>query len=168
MTVIGGLLIVFCLWWFYFKHSHAQRLEEDGEHSAFIWGYGHYLLYAAIAAVGAGLGVCIDALEHVAHVSSRAATLSLGIPVAVALVLTGFLHARDIESWQWVVGAGGTAAMVLVVAVAGWEPGLSVLLIGLVLVASLVLYLAQRDLAPAEQPQGPAERLTSTEAPNGG
>jgi len=167
MTVIGGLLIVFCLWWFYFKHSHAQQLEEDGTRPAFVWGYGHYLLYAAIAAVGAGLGVCIDVLEHVAHVSSRAATLSLGVPVAVALVLMGFLHARDVASWEWAVRAGGTAGAVLIVALAGWEPGLSVLLIGLVLVASLVLYLVGTDPSLAEQPHGPTDRLTSAEAPNG-
>jgi len=73
----------------------------------------------------------------------------LGVPVAVALVVTGYMHARDVESWQWAVRAGGTAAAVLIVALAGWEPGLSVLLIGLVLVASLVLYLAQSDPAPA-------------------
>jgi low temperature requirement protein LtrA len=167
MTVIGGLLIVFCLWWFYFKHSHAQQLEEDGTRPAFVWGYGHYLLYAAIAAVGAGLGVCIDVLEHVAHVSSRAATLSLGVPVAVALVVTGYMHARDVESWQWAVRAGGTAAAVLVVAVAGWETGLTVLLIAAVLVASLVLYLVQSDPAPAEQLHGTTDRSTTSEAQNG-
>jgi low temperature requirement protein LtrA len=166
MTVIGGLLIVFCLWWFYFKHSHAQQLEEDGTRPAFVWGYGHYVLYAAIAAVGAGLGVCIDVLEHVAHVSSRAANLTLGVPVAVALVLMGFLHARDVVSWEWAVRAGGTAGAVLVVAVAGWETGLTVLLIAAVLVASLVLYLVQSDPAPAEQLHGTTDRLTASEAQN--
>ena len=35
-----------------------------------------YYLTDSIAAVGAGLGVCIDVLEHVAHVSSRAASRS--------------------------------------------------------------------------------------------
>ena len=34
--------------WFYFKHSHAQQLEEDGTRPAFVWGYGHYLLYLSL------------------------------------------------------------------------------------------------------------------------
>jgi hypothetical protein len=65
----------------------------------------------------------------------------------------GFLHTRAVVAWEWAVRAGGTAGAVLIVALAGWEPGLSVLLIGLVLVASLVLYLAQSDPASAEQPR---------------
>jgi hypothetical protein len=77
------------------------------------------------------------------------------------------MHARDVESWQWAVRAGGTAAAVLVVAVAGWETGLTVLLIAAVLVASLVLYLVQSDPAPAEQLHGTTDRSTTSEAQNG-
>ena len=55
-TVLGGLLVVFCLWWFYFKHSYEERLAEEETESPFLWGYGHYVIYASVAAVGAGLG----------------------------------------------------------------------------------------------------------------
>lgn len=141
MTVIGGLLIVFCLWWFYFKHSHAERMEEEGEHSTFVWAYGHYLLYAAIAAVGAALGVCIDVIEEVAHVSSRSAALTLGVPVAAYVLLVGYLQARDVQSLQSVTRAGATAGLVLAVCLAGLPVGLTVLLVGVVLALALAVYL---------------------------
>ena len=141
MTVIGGLLIVFCLWWFYFKHSHAERMEEEGEHSTFVWAYGHYLLYAAIAAVGAALGVCIDVIEQVAHVSGRSAALTLGVPVAAYVLLVGYLQARDVQSLQSVTRAGATAGLVLAVCLAGLPVGLTVLLVGVVLALALAVYL---------------------------
>ncbi|MBK7611448.1 MAG: low temperature requirement protein A [Actinomycetales bacterium] len=141
LAVVGAMLIVFVLWWFYFKHSHAERMEEEENHSTFVWAYGHYLVYAAAAAVGAGLGASIDVIEHVAHVSSRAAALTLGVPVAAYVLVVAYLQARDVSSWRSFLRAAATAGAVLAVSVAGLEVGLTVLLIGVVLAVALAFYL---------------------------
>ncbi|MFL5688791.1 MAG: low temperature requirement protein A, partial [Chloroflexota bacterium] len=56
MVAVGGLLLVFALWWAYFK-----RDPDIGHHRSLRtmlgWGYGHYFVFAAVAALGAGLGV---------------------------------------------------------------------------------------------------------------
>ena len=48
-VAIGGLLLVFAMWWAYFKHE-----PDVGHHrslGAMIgWGYGHYFVFAAVAA----------------------------------------------------------------------------------------------------------------------
>jgi low temperature requirement protein LtrA len=66
---VGGLLVVFCMWWIYFDHDaeamFAEALGDDdsigsARRLAFIWGYGHFFVFGSAAAVGAGLSVAID------------------------------------------------------------------------------------------------------------
>lgn len=51
--VVGGLLIVFSMWWLYFKRDHAPLFEGEIA-SIFLTGYGHYLVFASVAATGQG------------------------------------------------------------------------------------------------------------------
>jgi low temperature requirement protein LtrA len=48
-----GVVIVFSIWWLYFDRPAHDLLTSLRR--AFIWGYGHYLIFASLAAVGAGL-----------------------------------------------------------------------------------------------------------------
>ncbi|HRW17291.1 MAG TPA: low temperature requirement protein A [Dermatophilaceae bacterium] len=143
LAIVGGLLVVFCLWWFYFKHSYEERLAEEDRDSPWLWGYGHYVIYASVAAVGAGLGACIDVVEHVAHVSSRAAALTLGLPVAAYLLMLGWLHGVDSASWKTLRRGVATSVVVIAVCLAGLETGLTVLLVGVVLVLALAEFLVR-------------------------
>lgn len=79
--IIGGLLIVYSMWWLYFN-SHT-RLQIGSLRVAFIWAYGQYLVFAATAAVGAGLAVVIDQLTHHAEISTVAAGVAVAIPSAI-------------------------------------------------------------------------------------
>lgn len=58
----GCMLLVFCLWWMYFLVPSAEALHHHRER-AFPWGYGHVVVFAALAAVGAGLEVVADVLK---------------------------------------------------------------------------------------------------------
>jgi low temperature requirement protein LtrA len=90
--IVGGLLIVFAMWWLYFDHSAATRLSNLKR--ALTWGYGHYLVFAAAAAVGAGLAVALDHDIDKAHISDFAAGAAVAIPVALYLSVLWLLHAR--------------------------------------------------------------------------
>jgi low temperature requirement protein LtrA len=82
--IIGGLLIVYVMWWLYFyepSHDLMKSLRFD-----FIWGYGHYFIFGATAAVGAGLAVMIDQVAHHTEISDAGAALAVTIPITIYLL----------------------------------------------------------------------------------
>ena len=114
---------------------------------AFLWGYGHYFVFAAVGALGAGLEVAIESALHEAHTGPRTAAFTVAVPVAVTLLVIGALQAR--------LAAGGAvltryaAGAVLVLLAALVPPlGLSVLLMGVV-ASLLVTAEVVRDARPA-------------------
>ena len=91
--IVGGLLIVFACWWLYFDHEGHEVLHSRA--AAFLFGYSHYFVFAAIAAVGAGLAVSMDCAMHQSAVSASTADATVSVPVALYLVCLWFLHARS-------------------------------------------------------------------------
>ncbi|TDT42042.1 low temperature requirement protein LtrA [Streptomyces sp. BK208] len=89
LIAIGGLLLVFALWWIYFTGNDAGLTTLR---TALIWGYGHYVVFAALAAIGAGLETALDAAEHHGHLSARGAGLAVAVPVAITLLTLAALH----------------------------------------------------------------------------
>ncbi|MEU3251258.1 low temperature requirement protein A [Streptomyces sp. NPDC006997] len=88
----GGLLIVFSAWWVYFAvpiHGHLRSNRQ-----AFLWGYGHYLIFASAAAIGAGLEVAVEQAVGAAHISTLAAAAAVTLPTALFLLSVWALHAR--------------------------------------------------------------------------
>ena len=90
--IVGGLLIVYSMWWIYFDRPVHDLLTSLRK--AIVWGYGHYLVFAAAAAVGAGLAVAVDQATHHAKIERRRRRGAVAIPVAVYLVCLWFLHDR--------------------------------------------------------------------------
>jgi low temperature requirement protein LtrA len=89
-TIVGGLLIIFCCWWLYFERPAHEILTSLPK--ALRWGYTHYFVFAAAAAVGAGLGVYVDHAIHESSISGRAAGAAVAVPVAIYLGCLWFLH----------------------------------------------------------------------------
>jgi len=64
--MVGGLLIVFSMWWLYFDMpsteiaASVRRSFTTRLNGAFRWGYGHYVVFASVAATGAGLALAVD------------------------------------------------------------------------------------------------------------
>jgi low temperature requirement protein LtrA len=137
-VALGGLLIVFGMWWIYFAVPAHDFLTSSRR--AFVWGYGHYLIFGAAAAVGAGLGVAVVYGGGREHASATVAGASVTIPVAAYLLTVWFLHLRPHavsgpSSFATPVGAVLTLAVTFTpdaVLVAG--------LVMAVLVAAKVLY----------------------------
>ncbi|MFB9465630.1 low temperature requirement protein A [Streptomyces cinereospinus] len=91
----GGLLIVFSAWWIYFAVPVHGRLRSNRQ--AFVWGYGHYLIFASAAAIGAGLEVAVEQAVDEAHISTLAASAAVTLPTALFLLTVWALHARHFK-----------------------------------------------------------------------
>lgn len=91
----GGLLIVFSAWWIYFVvpiHGHLRS-----NHESFLWGYGHYLIFASAAAIGAGLEVAVEQAAGKSHLSALEASAAVTLPTALYLITVWALHARHFK-----------------------------------------------------------------------
>ena len=126
--MVGGLLIVCSMWWMYFDRPVHDLLT--GLRKAIVWGYGHYLVFAAAAAVGAGLAVGVDHATQHAKVNAVGAGAAVAIPVAVYLLCLWVLHYRP-EHRRTRLAGPLAAALVLLTPFTGH----AVLLTGATLVA---------------------------------
>jgi low temperature requirement protein LtrA len=92
LIFVGGLAVLFALWWIYYLKPAGEGLERRPE-LAFWWGYGHYGVFAALAALGAGLEVAAEASSHPIEASDTLVAFAVAIPVGVFLLLIWALHA---------------------------------------------------------------------------
>jgi low temperature requirement protein LtrA len=140
--IVGGLLIMYSMWWVYFDRPVHDLLTSFQK--AIVWGYGHYLVFAAAAAVGAGLAVSVDLAARHAKVGTVGGGAAVAIPVAVYLVCLWFLHDRPEYRQSRLLGPIA-AGLVLLTPFTGYAvPLTGAILTGLVAI-KLVL---RRRLAP--------------------
>ncbi|MEL3951759.1 low temperature requirement protein A [Streptomyces alboflavus] len=88
----GGLLLVFAAWWIYFVVPIHGHLRSNSQ--AFLWGYGHFVIFASAAAIGAGIEVAVEQAVGKAHISETAASAAVTIPAAVYMFAVWLLHSR--------------------------------------------------------------------------
>jgi low temperature requirement protein LtrA len=147
LVAVGGLLLMFGIWWTYFLGGEERRLRSTRD--VWAWGYAHYPLFGSVAALGAGLEVAVRVAEHRAEVAPLVSGFAVAVPVALCLVL-GLLLRRLVRP----EGALGAALVVLgavllllcplLAPVAGI--GVAVLAMGVVLAAAVA---ATMGLRPA-------------------
>jgi low temperature requirement protein LtrA len=87
VLLVAGVGLTFGMWWMYFVVPWGNLLERHRERSA-VWSGGHILLFASIAAVGAGLHVAAYILEGRSSVITTAAVLIVTAPLLVFVLLT--------------------------------------------------------------------------------
>jgi len=66
-VVAGGVLVTFCAWWLYFSRDESEVLT--GNDVGYVWGIGHYVIFASAAAIGAGLAARIAYYDDHAKLS---------------------------------------------------------------------------------------------------
>lgn len=66
---------------------------SDRRDRSYLWGYGHYGIFAALAALGAGLEVAVEQSGHHVAASPLALGFAVAIPVAAYLALLCAAHA---------------------------------------------------------------------------
>ena len=139
----GGLVLVLAMWWAYFKHD--ATVEPTELRQAFIWGYGHYFVFAAVAATGAGLHVAVDLTHQEAEIGPIIAALAVAIPVVVYL-LTAWLVSRGGRSLAAmrpvVVGAAVVLASALLLSPIGVPIAVMVMALAVATLVGLSAYRA--------------------------
>jgi low temperature requirement protein LtrA len=141
-VIVGGLLIVFSLWWMYFDRPVHDLLTSLNK--ALVWGYGHYVIFAAVAAIGAGLAVAVDERTHHAKIGSTGAGAAVAIPVAIYLLSLWVIHDRpEYRQTRW-MGPAAAALILLTPFTSAAVP-----LIGLTLATLVGVKLMMRAIPPS-------------------
>jgi low temperature requirement protein LtrA len=90
-TGLTALVILFALWWIYFEQPSAKRLEAN-RRRAFTFAYGHYVVFAALALVGAGLELVVNDVSGHAPVAGVVAAGAIGWPTAIFILSLWAVH----------------------------------------------------------------------------
>lgn len=144
LVAFAGMALTFGLWWTYWTTPAAAMLHAHRERS-FVWGYGHIVIYAALAAVGAGLHVAAYYLEGESHLDATGAVLAVAVPVAVFmlanyLIFVALTRSADRLYGALVAGAGVLLIAAVAAAAAGVAMAWCLLLVMLAPVVSVVGY----------------------------
>jgi len=138
----GAVLLVFSVWWWYFEHPSEKGLRME-RGTAFFWGYGHYFVFASVAALGTGFELAAGSTHGGAGTANViTAGLCVTVPLAVYLMVTAVLQGRlDGMQVGRLLFVGGVAAVVLLLGAAAEALGIgvSVVLMGVVVVCLIVV-----------------------------
>lgn len=102
--------LVFSLWWSYFKMPFGKILEQNKQSGflSFIFGYGHFFVFASLAAVGVGLQIMAGRAESlpmkISDFSTAYALLCVAIPTAIYLLMMSFYRTAMIRrsKYNWI------------------------------------------------------------------
>ncbi|MDO5093954.1 MAG: low temperature requirement protein A [Propionibacteriaceae bacterium] len=86
MVLASGVSIALGLWWVYFEVPFGDYLHQHPGKATLVT-YSHFILFASLAAIGAGLHVAALREEGESVISSTGAVLSVALPVAVFIVV---------------------------------------------------------------------------------
>jgi len=98
-VTVGGLLTAFAMWWLYFDMpleemtDAAQRVFDTRLSGAFRWGYGHYVVFASVAATGAGVALAVDRIAGESHLGQLGTGLACTVPASCYVLAVWMLHA---------------------------------------------------------------------------
>lgn len=148
---VAGVVILFALWWMYFDHEAVPSISSM--RATFLWGYGHFVIFAAAAAVGAGLVVAVAYERELTEgIGSVVAAATVTVPVVIYLGAIGVLHARP--GRPGVVPLSIAIAAVLIL-IGSFVPGTLYLTAGALAVLVAVITVATRTHPSVPGTAGP-------------
>ncbi len=168
---VAGVGLTFGIWWTYFTLPAAEVLHHYRDARVFVWGYGSMVVFAAIAAVGAGLHVAALQIEGAhaeeeASVSATTAVLAVAIPVAVFVVVLFALYSwlvGEVDRFHLLLLTGAAAFCALPVALAA--AGVATALCLLVLVLAPVVVVVGYETVGHRHEADVLERVTGRRPP---
>jgi len=139
VVVIGaGVAMTFALWWMYTMMPSGPILAVHRRRS-FVWGYGHALIFASVAAVGAGLHTIGFAYRHEDPLATPVVILTIAIPVIVFMVSVSLLHSYLVHAVMKGLSLQAVALLLPVLGIALAVAGLPLWTCLLVVLAGPVL-----------------------------
>jgi low temperature requirement protein LtrA len=136
LLALAGVGLTFGCWWAYFVIPWAEILVRHRER-AFRYGYGHLVVFGALAAMGAGLHVAAFSLEGEAEIGTTGVVLAVALPLGAYVAVVYALYAvlmRESDPFHLALLAGTAAVLFLAVALAA--AGLSMAICLVVLTAA--------------------------------
>lgn len=128
ILVAAGIVLTFGLWWSFFAVPFGEALHRRRSSSS-VFGYGLLPLFAATAAVGAGLHVAAYLVEGTAAIAVAAAVEAVAMPVLVFLVTLFTVYAlmvRRMDGFHAIMLAVCVVILVSAVLLAGAGVGFAV------------------------------------------
>ncbi len=141
LLALAGVGLTFGCWWMYFAVPWAEPLVRHRER-AFVFGYGHLVIFAALAAMGAGLHVAAYSLEGEATIGETATVLSVAVPVAIYVAMAYALYSvlmRAHDPFHLGLIAGTLAILVLGVVLAASGVDMAICLVVLTLAPAVTV-----------------------------
>jgi low temperature requirement protein LtrA len=106
-----GVVVTAGMWWVYFAREQHESLT--GPARGFPYGYVHYVIFAAVGAVSAGVEVGIDEVAGASLVSKEVAGLALTIPIGLFLASSWALLLRpQVAPWVSALTLAGAVSIV--------------------------------------------------------
>ncbi|GIG64669.1 low temperature requirement protein A [Phytomonospora endophytica] len=113
----GGLVTCFAIWWLYFDYQ-TNTAPAGKRWQQYLWGYGHLLVFAAVAAVGAGLALAAEHIAEAGHHTRPSAWIlggAITVPAAVFLGMSALFDSIAEANCDWVrvrlLAAGALAVL---------------------------------------------------------
>ncbi|WP_255621157.1 low temperature requirement protein A [Pseudonocardia sp. DSM 110487] len=132
----SGLVLLFALWWLYELEPSADGLSTR-RGRAFLWGYGHYGVFAALAALGSGLEVAVRQTATHEALDAVGAGYAVAVPTAAFFALLWVSHSPILpRSPVRPAVLFGAAALVLLAPVAGAGAGVGAIVALVALIAA--------------------------------
>ncbi|WP_239162127.1 low temperature requirement protein A [Acrocarpospora phusangensis] len=138
VVAVSGLVLLFAHWWLYFLVQAGEGLN-DRRHRSYLWGYGHFGIFAALAALGAGLEVAVEQSGHGVVASPLAVGYAVAVPVGVYLVLLWAVQALVMEPVFHPAAVLGSVAGILSLPLASSRIGVAGVVAGIAAICVLLV-----------------------------
>ncbi|BCJ36146.1 membrane protein [Actinocatenispora thailandica] len=144
VTAGGGLVLLFAMWWLYFKHEATAALKIKQSQNL-LWGYSHYVVFASVAAVGSGLTLAADG-----ETPAMVVAFAIAVPTCLYLVTSGYLHGLLLPGSVPVVTLVTVLVLILATAAVAGALGLPASVVVIAALVTILLVVSIRTAQRAE------------------
>ncbi len=141
LVVVAGTGLTFGVWWTYFVVPTGQILGRH-RNRGWVWGYGGIVVFAAVAAMGAGLHVAAYVAGGEASIGLVQAVLAVAVPVLVTVVAYFAIYSYlvgEIDPWHGLLVAGAVVALGVAVLLAAAGAGFGLCLLVVMLAPAVIV-----------------------------
>ncbi len=93
VIALSAVVTLFALWWLYYLQPSAEGLARRRRFS-YIWADGHYVVFAALAVLGAGLEVAVAVVNGDTAIPAWVLGSAVTVPIAAFLVALWAVNAQ--------------------------------------------------------------------------